>query len=189
MCKAEFIDKTCTSNVNLMAVCDSQKRFSFIDAGYPGSAHDVTVFANTKLHQKLTTNIDSVLNSNINHLIGDSGFQLAPYLLTPYADRGNLDVTKIRYNKKLPQIRYIIEQAFSLLKGRIRRLKYLDINTSRIQKIIAACVLHNITLQYPEEDALMTDICILPSPPEIVALHLPAETAGSEKQEFIATIL
>ena len=185
MCKADFIDRTCTSSVNLVAVCDSQKFFF--------SLMQVTqVQLMTSLYlqiQRLTTNIVSALNSNINHLIGDSGVQLAPYLLTPYADRGNLDVTKNRYNKKLPQIRYIIEQAFSLLKGRIRRLKYLDINTSRIQKIIAACVLHNITLQYPEEDALMTDICILPSPPEIAALHLPAETAGSEKQEFIATIL
>ena len=63
------------------------------------------------------------------------------------------------------------------------------VSTELLNAGIAACVLHNITLQYPEEDALMTDICILPSPPEIVALHLPAETAGSEKQEFIATIL
>lgn len=189
--QADFIDRTCTHSVNLIAVCDSQKRFTFIDAGYPGSAHDVTVFASTKVYQKLTTNVDRVLKSNINHLIGDSGFRLAPYLLTPYIDRGNLDVIKIRYNKKLSQTRYVIEHAFGLLKGRFRRLKYLDVNINRIKKIIVACcVLHNITLQYPEEeDALMADIGILPPPPEIAVLHLPAETAGSEKREFVAAML
>ena len=90
--------------------------------------------------------MNSVLTSNINHLIGDSGFQLAPYLLTPYIDKGHLDLTQKKYNKKLSQTRYVIEHAFGLLKGRFRRLKYLDVSMSRVPKVIAACcVLHNMT--------------------------------------------
>ena len=42
----------------------------------------------------------------------------------------------------------VIERAFALLKGRFRRLKYVDIDkVDDIPKIvIAACVLHNISL-------------------------------------------
>lgn len=52
------------------------------------------------------------------------------------------------FNHVLSQTRQTIERAFALLKGRFRRLKYLDM--SRIDliapTILACCVLHNICL-------------------------------------------
>ena len=44
--QSDFIDRTSTHSVNLMAVCDSEK-FTFVDCGYPGSAHDTYVFKHT----------------------------------------------------------------------------------------------------------------------------------------------
>ena len=189
--QADYIDRTATHSVNLMAVCNSQKKFTFIDAGFPGSGHDIRVFSHTKLYEKLNTDMNSVLTSNINHLIGDSGFQLAPYLLTPYIDKGHLDLTQKKYNKKLSQTRYVIEHAFGLLKGRFRRLKYLDVSMSRVPKVIAACcVLHNMTLGYPEEEnALMADGCILNDIPDNTFPQTPARTGGNAKRNFIASFL
>lgn len=48
-------------------------------------------------------------------------------------------------NTKLSSIRSIIEQTFGLLKGKFRRLKYMDIVDFNLGKktIAAACVLHN----------------------------------------------
>lgn len=52
------------------------------------------------------------------------------------------------------QKRQVIERAFALLKGRFRRLKYLDM--SRLDLIpffiMAACVLHNICLEGIDDD-------------------------------------
>lgn len=192
--QSDFIDRTSSHSVNLMAVCDSEKKFTYIDAGYPGSANDITVIKNTKLYKKLSTNQSVLTQTNYNHIIGDSGFQLAPFLLRPYRDNGRLTKVQSKYNKKLSQTRYVIEHAFGLLKGRFRRLKYLDVEVDRMPHIIlACCVLHNITLGYPEEEESLIADGFQPPPfhyDDIEdAINLPAETGGDEKRDFIASLL
>ena len=76
--------------------------------------------------------------------------------MTPFKDHGNLTPQQRRFNFIHSSTRMVIERAFSLLKGRFRRLKYLDMR--RIQDIptviIVACTLHNICLDSgdPYED-------------------------------------
>lgn len=84
------------------------------------------------LYEKLSNNPESILPSNYYHLIGDSGVQLASFVLVPHKDYGNLDATKSRYNNKLSKTRYVIENAFGLLKRRFQRLKYLDVMVTKI---------------------------------------------------------
>ena len=57
---------------------------------------------------------------------------------------------QIRFNAVLSKYRSSIERAFALLKGRFRRLKYLYMVRLDLipSAIIAACVLHNICLNY-----------------------------------------
>ncbi|TGZ56701.1 Nuclease harbi1, partial [Temnothorax longispinosus] len=59
-----------------------------------------------------------------------------------------------RFNDILSKVRQVIERAFALLKGRFRRLKYLDMNrTDMIPFVIIACtVLHNICLEKLDEN-------------------------------------
>jgi len=59
--------------------------------------------------------------------------------MTPFKDTGHLTVAQLRYNTKLSSIRSVIERAFGRLKGKFRRLKYLDIKDIDLgKKIIAA---------------------------------------------------
>lgn len=53
------------------------------------------------------------------------------------------------FNKVVSQKRQVIERAFALLKGRFRRLKFLDMSRLDVLSfnIIASCVLHNICLE------------------------------------------
>ena len=53
-----------------------------------------------------------------------------------------------RYNTAHSSIRIKIEQAFGMLKGRNRRLKYLDQNSMSVicYTICTACVIHNICI-------------------------------------------
>ncbi|CAM1322336.1 Uncharacterised protein g8057 [Pycnogonum litorale] len=90
--------------------------------------------------------------------------------MTPFRDNGHLNNHQIRYNIIHARARSIIERAYALLKGKFRRLKYLDMNVDNAQDtIITCCCLHNIILinekdcesledfqeQYAENDSLI----------------------------------
>ena len=77
-----------------MAACDSEKKFTCIDAGFPGSAHDSRVFKSTELFRLMTDSPMNILPSTYYHLIGDSSFQFSMHLLVPFKDYGNLNHTK-----------------------------------------------------------------------------------------------
>lgn len=82
------------------------------------------------------------------HLVGDSAFGLRSWLMTPYKENDNLTRLEKHHNYCLSSARVVIEHAFGLLKGRWRRLIY--INTYNICKTIeiaiAALVLHNFCI-------------------------------------------
>lgn len=74
----------------------------------------------------------------------------------PYRNTGHLTAAQSRFNVKHSRTRVVIENAFAFLKGRFRKLKYIDVDVERVQPIIVACcVLHNITIQSPEEVQLL----------------------------------
>ena len=74
------------------------------------------------------------------------------WLMVPYKDNGNLTAAQKTYNFKLSSTRPVIERAFGLLKGRWRRLFYLDMLCQKkiVSVIVAACVLHNFCLMSGE---------------------------------------
>ncbi|KMQ86288.1 nuclease harbi1 [Lasius niger] len=71
------------------------------------------------------------------------------WCIPPYIDRGQLTNAQKKFNYEISAKRSVIERAFALLKGRFRRLKYLDMNVDEmIPYVIIACtVLHNICLK------------------------------------------
>jgi hypothetical protein len=75
-------------------------------------------------------------------------------VLTPFSDNGHLTQDETNYNNRLSSIRAIIERAFARLKGKFRRLKYLDIADPnfRVDIITAACVLHNFILTHDNDN-------------------------------------
>ena len=85
--------------------------------------------------------------------------------MTPFRDnqlrnRANdhhSEAEKKQYNKKLSSIRAVIEHAFGMLKGRFRRLTYLETKTVKkaVDIVCAACVLHNMCMTDDEELADM----------------------------------
>jgi len=87
--------------------------------------------------------------------VGDSAYPLEVKLMVPYRDNGHLTEEQKAFNLKLSGSRCAIERAFGLLKGKFRRLKYLDVNnvSSVPDIIIAACTLYNFILQNDGTDA------------------------------------
>lgn len=78
-------------------------------------------------------------------------------MLVGYKDFGDLGPQKKYFNQKLSALRVCIEHSFALLKGRFRRLKYLE--TRRLDLICliidGACILHNICVLSGDEPDLM----------------------------------
>ena len=191
-CQLDYLDRNHRHSVNLLAVCDARKRFTYCFAGYPGSVHDQRVLSNSSLGDIINTHPCTYFPSSHYHIIGDSAFQLHPCVMVPYKDTGNLTVKEMTYNRRLSQTRRVIENTFGLLKGRFRRLKHLECKLSRVSSnILACCVIHNLTVSEESEvESLLNDVCVsaaddggslTPAP-----AAGPAGTAGKQKRDMIA---
>ena len=140
----------------------------------------------------MNNNPERVFSNDMQHIIGDSAFELSMHMLVPY--RGtNLNRRQIKFNTVLSKTRVVIENAFGLLKGRFRRLKYIDSNLENIPLIIqCACILHNFTLQYIiDEQEFLNDIT-QEQPEEYqldLEINLPDNTDGVNKRDLISFLL
>ncbi len=75
--------------------------------------HDARVFRNSPLRKKANQ-----LFGPDDVLVGDAGYPLRTFLLTPFRDTGHLTAQHRRYNKAISSTRVVIEQAFGRLKNR-----------------------------------------------------------------------
>ena len=132
---------------------------------------------------------------NDSHLIGDQAYPLGKHLQVAYRKtRGRLTRRQLKYNRSLSAARSVIERAFALLKGRFRRLKYLEmLQTVYIPHvIIACCILHNIcllhddmwTVDEPEDDGTHSS-----KPDATYDLPSQDKAAGIMKHNHIADSL
>lgn len=133
-------------SIVLQGVCTSDLKFIDCYAGEVGSVHDARVFARSDLHGRMLN--EPNLFPHDSHIVGDAAYPLMKHVMTPYKENGNLTVKQRKFNTSLSSARSVIERAFAHLKGRFRRLKYLEMNrTDLIPKyIIACCILHNICI-------------------------------------------
>lgn len=145
-----------THSIVLMAICDGNYKFIYIDAGSNGRISDGGVFnkcsfANSlkrgSLHlpeaQKLTGR-----NANVPYvLVADDAFALKPNIMKPFSGR-NLSPAERVFNYRLSRSRRCIENAFGILSARFRVLRSpILLDAAKARKItLACCALHNLLL-------------------------------------------
>lgn len=127
-------------SLNVQAICGPDLRFNNVVARWPGSVHDSRIFENSRVRGQLE---DGLLPG---HLLGDSGYGLKNYLLTPVAKPTNAHEEAYVSHIKT---RSTIERAFGVLK---RRFAYLGTKIraglETTQNIITAAMdLHNIAVE------------------------------------------
>lgn len=174
-----YLNRKRDYSVILQAVCDHTLRFTDIVSGWPGSVHDARVFRNSPLYEA-----SEILFDGDSRILGDAAYPLHRWILTPYKDNGNLTERHKKYNFVHSNTRQTIERAFGLLKGKWRRLRFLD-NTKLedIPTVItAACTLHNMCIENNEADM---DICddVYPDAP---ATNEPVNQSASIKRNALA---
>ncbi|XP_037930854.1 putative nuclease HARBI1 [Teleopsis dalmanni] len=136
-------------SLNVQVVCDYNLKILDCNARFGGTAHDASIWRASALRVLLTRKYE---NGDRNfRLIGDSGYPLLPFLMTP-VQGNNLSTAHNNYNVQHRKARNWIERCFGLLKSRIRcfsseRTLMYDPETEG--KIVNSClVLHNFIITH-----------------------------------------
>jgi hypothetical protein len=190
-----YINRKGFYSILLQGICDHETKFIDCYIGEVGSVHDSTMLKRSDFHQKLSNNELGL--SNDEHLLGDKAYPLEINLLTPYKENGRLTQRHRNFNTRLSKSRVTIERAFGLLKGRFRRLRYLDMRKLELIPvfIFACCILHNICVDQknerwitPEDDEMADDdddadgSNAAPNPAPQVPLTVAARAAAAKQK-------
>ncbi len=144
-----YINRKKFHSINVQVICDENMVLTDVLAGWPGSVHDSRILRNSVVYNTAANKFPG--NS---HLLGDGGYPLQTWLMTPYRDNGHLTPEQTFFNSVLSSIRQTVERAIRLLNGRWRKLQHLDHLNQRLIVfiIIAACILHNVCLLHDDFD-------------------------------------
>ena len=128
------------TSINVQAIADADLRFLDIFVGAPGSCNDARILRCSSIGQ----HGDNIIPRGY-YLLGDSGYPLRRWLLTPYNRMGHLTPIQQHFNTVLSSNRQVVERAFGMLKNRFRMLKVESesLLDSDVDLIISAFALHN----------------------------------------------
>jgi hypothetical protein len=133
-------------SVNIQRVCDSIMKFLNVVAKWPGGTRDAFMWPNSGLSEMFE-------NGTITNgwLLGDSGYPLRPWLMTPVLNPANRH--EQGFSDAHMRTRIIVERSFGNLKSRFRcidtsggTLLYTPKKCCDI--VVAVIVLHNICITH-----------------------------------------
>ena len=141
-----YVNRKGFHSFNVQIVCDRKLKIFNMDARFPGSCHDSYILRNSRVWDLFEDN-----NMPNSWILGDSGYPLKRWLLTPFLRPAN--AAQERFNRRHKQIRSAVERCNGVLKMRWRCLtKPLMYQPPRSSRIIAACAaLHNFALAHGVE--------------------------------------
>ncbi|KAI4465993.1 hypothetical protein MML48_3g00015527 [Holotrichia oblita] len=133
-------------SLNVQAVCDAENHITDIVTRWPGSSHDSYIFNNSVLRMRFETGeFEDFI------LLGDSGYPLRKYLLTPL-EHPNTAADQL-YNESQIRTRNTIERTFGIWKRRF------PILTTGIRTklplaqaiIVTTAILHNLACKNKDD--------------------------------------
>ncbi|XP_037934599.1 putative nuclease HARBI1 isoform X2 [Teleopsis dalmanni] len=138
-------------SINAMIICDYKMTIRAVNARRAGSSHDSLIWCVSKAHDYFCQCYES--GERGSWLLGDAGYSLQPFLLTPYRDP-QPGTQEHKFNVKHASARNVIERAIGVLKSRFRCLaRLLQYQPEKVSKIInVCCALHNICRYYKVQD-------------------------------------
>ena len=128
---------------------DSGMKFSDFVVRWPGSTHDSFIFRSSDVYDYLRDN-HKTLEQGV--VLGDSGYALANFLMTPFDNP--ITRQQRRFNVTHKSTRCSVERCIGQLKRRFNCLQSgLRVQPEKACAFIAACmILHNIAKMLDEED-------------------------------------
>ncbi|WVZ96979.1 hypothetical protein U9M48_042551 [Paspalum notatum var. saurae] len=130
--KAAFLGRKHTTTQNVLAAVDFDLRFTYVLAGWEGSAHDACVLADALERD------DGLRVPQGKYFPVDAGYAAKPGFLPPYR--------ATRHSA----LRVTVERAFGDLKNRLKILynKPFHPFPTQVKLVLACCILHNWILRH-----------------------------------------
>lgn len=158
----------------LMALCDANYCFIWVDVGGYGKDSDSGIFKETSLFKKLSENLLNIpepkcITNNENDsyklpyvIVADEAFGMTKNLMRPYGGK-TLSKEKKIFNYRLSLARRYVECTFGIMCNKWRILhRPIDVNLDfAIDIVKAICVLHNFVRT---RDGIKQDDMIYPPP-------------------------
>ena len=141
-----FCGRKMKYGLNMMGVCDSMRRFIWVEINMPGAASDFYAFDQSSLKKKLER--EGFLRPGY-CLFGDNAYVNAPYMCTPWriVSGGPKDAMNFFHSS----LRICIECAFGILVHRwgiLRKPMPSNISVQKISSLVLAlCKLHNFCIE------------------------------------------
>lgn len=135
-------------SLNVQTISDAHLKIQNIVTRWPGSAHDAHIFRNSAICASMET---GRFGNAV--LVGDSGYPVRPYLITPLLNVQNRPENL--FNESLIRTRNVVERSYGVWKRRFPALGMgirLKLDTTQAL-IVATAVLHNIACHENEPDA------------------------------------
>ncbi|KAI2662174.1 hypothetical protein H4Q32_000957 [Labeo rohita] len=141
-----YVNRKNFHSINVQLICDARMAILNAVARWPGSTHDSFIVRNCSVGNRLEAGA-----GRDGWLLGDRGYPLKTWLLTPIAHTETAE--EAHFNTVHARARSVVERSIGMLKGRWR---CLDASGERLlydpekvcQIILACCVLHNMCLNH-----------------------------------------
>ncbi|XP_036334989.1 putative nuclease HARBI1 [Rhagoletis pomonella] len=134
-------------SMNVQMICDPNLKILNVNAKFPGARHDSFIWSFSAARRVMQRSFET--GNHNTFLIGDSGYPLEPWLMTPLPNEPE-GTPKFRYNEALCKARNPIERLFGVLKGTWRclsRQRVLLYDPGFAGRVVNACAtLHNVRL-------------------------------------------
>ncbi|XP_054746643.1 putative nuclease HARBI1 [Anastrepha obliqua] len=166
-------------SLNVMLVCDHELKIRYVDASHPGASHDSLIWNVSELRSHFETQFSN--HQRTVWLLGDAGYPLEPWLITPYRTPNQAE---IKFNEMHSKCRNIIERTNGVLKNRWRcilggrELHYAPEKAAQI--IDVTCCLHNICIHFRANIPDTPDAGAELNLPEIHDVHSNIPTQNME---------
>lgn len=136
-------------SINVQCIVGADLKLLAINARYPGSVHDSAIWYTSRIRTHLVENFQ---NGHRNSwLIGDGGYPLEPWLMTPVGGRVQSEQER-RYNVAHISNRNVVERFNGVIKAIFRCCfgeRALHYAPEKAGKIINACgILYNIRIDH-----------------------------------------
>ncbi|XP_024873458.1 putative nuclease HARBI1 [Temnothorax curvispinosus] len=134
-------------SINVQMICDPTLKILNVNARFPGARHDAYIWSSSAARGVMERAYNR--GERRTYLIGDSGYPLEPWLLTPLPHEPE-ETPRFFYNEALCSARNCVERLFGVLKSTWRCLskhRVLQYEPGFAGKIVNACaVLHNMRI-------------------------------------------
>ncbi|KAK9284071.1 hypothetical protein L1049_012331 [Liquidambar formosana] len=157
-----WFDREKNNSMILQAIVDPDMRFRDVVIGWPGSLSDSLVLKSSGFF-KLSEEGKRLNGKKIGlskggtelreYIVGDMGFPLLPWLLTPYRRKGLLDF-QAEFNQRHFATRMVAQKALARLKERwriIQGVMWKPDKNKLPRLILVCCLLHNIVIDLMDE--------------------------------------